>query len=419
MRHEFWKNHGKKKVLIIAGVICLAAIAAFQLVHKGSTATKPNNTKLQNTVDVLTVAKTGLTKRISLTGQTVPVSQVDIAAKYQGKVTAVNVVLGQPVSAGQVLIVQDTGDAELAVAQNQAAYRQASADAITSEVTFNSNYDKAKADYYKALTSYQRYKSLFDIGAISHEQLDTNEQQLADAKAIMDSLANQATVGSAPSAVESARAAATRAQNTVRAAEKQLSDLMLVAPQAGVIGYRQVEVGSMVQPGQKLLSVVDNSKIYVDCQVSEQDIPSLAIGMNVNVQIESLGRTFDGQIIFISPANDPSNQSFSIRIALTNPDASVRSGMFARVVINSVIRPDALTVPKDAVLEKNGKYYVYVVNAQNAVEDRVVQIGAKGDQNIEILSGLNAGEQVAVSNLARLKTGMVITPNAVVRGENQ
>ncbi|TWH47995.1 RND family efflux transporter MFP subunit [Sporomusa sp. KB1] len=420
MVRQFFANRKRTKLMMLIGIVIIFCIgvAAFTRMHASK---QIYSGKVQTTVDVTNVQRTNLIKRISLTGQTVAEAQVDIAAKYQGKVTAVNVSLGQSVSPGQVLVVQDTGDAEISINQNQAAYQQASADAVTNEVAFNANYDKVSADYQKAAASYQRNKRLFDIGGVSKGDLDVVEQQLADAKAAFDALSNQMKSGVA-STIQSSQASVLKAQHGISAAQKQRDDLILRAPRSGMIGYRQVEVGDIVSAGQKLLSIYDNSNIYVDCQVAEEDLSALSIGMDINVQLESLGKTVPGKIIYISPAIDSQNLVFSLRIALINPDPSIRAGMFARAVIQLPLRQNTLVVPKEALVDKSGKNYVYVVTAQNTVEQRTVQIGTKGDQNVEILEGLNEGEHVAINNLARLRNEMVIVPNFITpneRGENQ
>lgn len=401
-------------MMIAAGVVilCLGTFIAVKVYKNAAAKTNPV-IQLQTTVDVLTVPRTGLISRISLTGQTVPEAEVDIAAKYAGKITAVYSDLGQQVAAGQVLVTQDIGDAEISIKQNQAAYQQATADASTSTVAFQASYDKAKADYQRALTDYQRYQSLFAQGAIAREALDANQQTLDATKSALDTLANQMNSSAVPSSIESAQAAAAKAQQGIAAVQKQRDDMVLIAPRSGVISYRQVEVGAMVSVGQKLLSLVDNSHIYVDCQVSEQDLAALTTGMGVDVQIDSLGKTYPGKIIYISPSNDSTTLAFSLRIALDNPDPTVKSGMFARAVINAVLRPNVLVVPKAAVLNKDGQDYVFVINSQNGVEQRNVQVGARGDQNAEILSGINEGEQIATSNLARLRDGLTVVPNPV------
>ncbi|SDE66879.1 efflux RND transporter periplasmic adaptor subunit [Sporomusa acidovorans] len=419
MRH-FTPNLGKKKKLVIFGgiiILLCAIVAVTRLVHPAGN--QGTAARLQTTVDAASVQRADLVKHISLTGQTVPAAQVDIAAKYQGKVVAVNAVLGQQVTPGEVLVVQDTGDAELTIGQNQAAYSQAVADAIASEATVNANYDKAKADYRKALATYQRNKTVYDVGGISLDELELSEQQLADAKASLDSLTNQMSSG-VPAAVQSSRAAAQKMQIAVSAAQKQKNDLIITAPRAGVIGYRQAEVGDMVAAGQKLISIFDNSRIYVDCQVPEQDLGALKLGLALGVQIESLGKTFPGKIIYISPAADSQNLVFTARIELDNPGNDVRSGMFSRVAVDAPLRQGVLIVPKEAVQEKDGQSFVFVIGQGNVIEKRIVEIGARSDQNIEILSGLNEGEQIAATNLARLRPNMIVavrTPGA--RGDSQ
>jgi len=415
MNYQFLKNNNKNKLLLVSGfvlVFCLGFLIVYQVKQKSTVGAGTVKNK-QTTVDVLTIKRNDLIKNISLSGQTVPKSQVDIAAKYLGKVVTVNGDLGQAVSEGQILIVQDTKDSDNSIRQNQAAYQQAAADTVTTEVSVNANYSKAQADYQRALDSYQRYKTIYDIGGISKEQLDANSQQLTAAKTALDLLANQMNSGIAAS-ITSAQAAAAKAQYSVDAMKTQREDLFLRAPCSGVIGYRQVEVGSMVSVGQKLLSIVDNSEFYVDCQVAAEDLPALKVGMKVEVKMDALGKTLPGKVIYISPTSDSQTQVFSLRIALDKPTPELKGGIYAQTNIASVLRQNTLIVPKDAVLEKSGKIYVYVINSQNEVEERGVQVGGSGDLNVEILSGLNEGEQIAVSNLSRLSSGMVVS-----RGGNQ
>lgn len=421
MENSTWITKHKKKVYIAIGGVLLIALGAAVGLKGGMFANKTAggiNKGQQTTVEALVLTRQDVTKRVVLSGQTVPEAQVDIAAKYQGRVSAVNVVLGQQVAAGDVLVVQDIGDADIAIRQNQAAYRQASADAVAATVSFQANYEKVKGDYERAAANYQRYTTLFGVGAISKEQLDTSAQQLAAAKAALDMLANQINTDSVPAAIESSQAAAAKAQQTVAASEKQRNDLVLRAPRAGIIGYRQVEPGAIVAAGQKLLSVVDNSRMYVDCQVAEQDLPIVALGMPVNVVLDSLGKTLSGTIIYISPAIDTQTQAFSLRIDLAQPGAEVKSGMFARSTLTATVKPQVLAVPNDAVVDKNGKSYVFVIGSQNVLEERVVQLGIRGDQQVEVLSGVQEGEQIAVSNLARLRGGMsVLVQTAAAGGE--
>lgn len=407
MKYNFFVQNKKSKNILIVSAFILVCLSIFVVYHLSVHNVVVSKKNVQTTVTVVSVVRTDLIKTISLVGQTLPQAQVDIAAKYQGKVNAVHVELGQEVMPGQILIVQDTGDADISIGQNQASYQQASADAMTTASTVNANYDKVQTNYDKALASYRRNKQVFDVGGISLEDFEISQQALADAKANLDVIANQMNQG-VPASILSAQANAQKAQTTIAAAQKQRDDLVLRAPRAGVIGYRQVEAGDIVSQGQKLLSIYDNRNIYVDCQVSEQDLAAFFIGMNVNVGVESIGQSIAGQVIYISPSVDTTNLTYTVRVLIDNETGLLKSGMFTRSVLNTVLRPNTLVISKDALLEKNGEQYVFVVDDKNVVHRRTVKIGARGDATVEIISGLNEQEKVATNNLSRLREDMTI-----------
>lgn len=412
----------KQKKMIAFGGIALVACAAIVLFNsplfKSADTAKAKQEAVKSVVDVKVVQPADMSKKISLIGQTVPAAQVDIVAKYSGRVVRVEAELGQQVNSGQTLLVQDIGDLDLAIAQADASRRQAQADASETAVTFEASYSKAQTDYQRALSSYERYKSLYEQGAVSREAFDTMQQQMLNAKATLNIYANQLASGDSPAAVESKRAAVLKAERNIDALAKQRDDMIIRSPRDGVIGFRQVEVGTYVQPGQKILSVVDNSSIYVDCQVSEQDVAAMKVGQNVDLQLEALGRTYSGKVIYISPAADAKTQAFVVRIALTNADNAVKSGMFARGQIEVMQKAQALFIPKEALMEKNGQYSIFVIAENNKAESRTVKLGLRNDQEVEIISGLKAGDMVAVSNLSRLRPGMEVTVNANAQGES-
>ncbi|EIW17847.1 MULTISPECIES: efflux RND transporter periplasmic adaptor subunit [Pelosinus] len=402
--------NNKKIVAIIAITAFSLLFSAYQGLYSKNTAKGQHSEDTKPLVDVLTIQRKDMTKTIDLTGQTVPESQVDIAAKYTGKITQINVQLGQHVTPGQVLLSQDSSDIDISIEENNASFRQANADAIESNAAFEANYQKAQSDYQHSVTTYERYKLLYSQGAISKEVLDNAEQQLISSKSVMESWSKQLMSGSAAS-VESKRASRDKAQSVIDALKNQKDDLTLRAPRSGMIGFRQAEVGNIVSAGQIVLSIVDNSNIYIDCSVSEQDIGQVVLGLPTTIEIESLGKSFTGKIIYISPSIDSKTQAFTIRMILDKPEDSIRSGMFARTKINTILRSQTLFVPKEAVLSLNGKDRIFVVNSSNQVEERIVQLGLRNDKSIEIISGMQEGETIAVSNLAKLKTGTAITPN--------
>ncbi|WP_434131991.1 efflux RND transporter periplasmic adaptor subunit [Sporomusa sphaeroides] len=400
-----------KKCRQMLGIVVVAAVFTGGLFFWKSHSSPGNTTKasaVKPLVAVETVRRQDMLSRIVLSGQTVAAAQVDIAPKYAGHITRVAVELGQQVTAGQILVAQDLADIELVIAQTTAAIRQAGADSIEIKAAFAADYQKAEADYERNLANYRRYEALYNMGAISRETLDTAKQQMVNAKAALDVLKEQSMPSGVPAVLESKQAALAKAKYGLEALEKQREDRLLRAPRDGIIGYRQVEEGAFVQAGQKLLTVVDNSSSYVDCLVSEQNAAQIRSGMQVMVAIDSLGKEYPGSIIYISPAADAQTRLFTVRLALTPADADVKSGMFAHAGIAGLLREQALFVAKTAVTEKNGKQYVFVIDDKNQAEQRLVTTGQRNDEAVELLTGINAGERVAVSNVSRLKPGMVV-----------
>ena len=279
-----------KKIKIVIGIAFIALLASVLYGYQSQKAvTTQRSSDIKPVVEILQIQRRDMIKKIELAGKTVPESQVDISAKYSGKITQINVVLGQKVAIGEILLEQDTDDIDAALMQNEAALRGAEADAIESNATFQSSYQKAKADYQLSLTNFQRYKTLFEMGAVSKQALDNTEQTVVAAKAALDIWANQLVAGSSAS-VLSKQAARDKAQGAIYALHNQRDDMIIRAPRAGVIGFRQAEIGNLAQAGQKLLSIIDNSQIYVDCPVSEQDIGQILLAMPAKVSIESIGK---------------------------------------------------------------------------------------------------------------------------------
>ena len=403
---------GKRKRPVLLGLfalIILIAVGTAIWKNNAQKSVKKGNNQPVVSVELFAARQQALEKQITMVGQTVADAQIDIMPKYAGRVVSVPVQLGDRVTAGQVLLVQDTGDITLSIAQNSADIRQAQASLIETQASYDANLQKAQADYDRTVTNYERYKTLYDRGGISRETLDSTYQTMINAKAALDTLVNQAVDG-APASLEGKRAAAAKSASAGEALEKQRSDLILRAPRDGVIVYRQVEEGSFVQAAQKVLSLVDTSQVYVDCLVSEQEAAGLVLGMTPGIEISSLGQTFSGKIIFISTAKESGSQSYKVRLSIDDPERKLKSGLFARAQILTQLRSAALLVPKSAILAKNGRSYVYIIGSDKKAVEQEVKTGLGNDQFIEILAGLQPGLTVASTNVAKLKTGMVVTP---------
>ena len=406
MRHNFTVTTKRQK--LVAGGIALILLAIALYVYMGMG--KDSMQKVRRNrpvVEVQEVVRADMGRHIVLSGQTVADASISLAPKYNGRITAVYVELGDWVEEGQVLMVQDLEDLDISIAQNAAAAGAARADVRETAATYNANLSSKKNAYELASAKYERQKYLFSIGAISQDKLDSVEAEYSAAKAAYEVLANQQAGGMA-AAIESKELLAAKQEHATEALEKQRSDMILRAPRSGIIAYRNAEVGAMAAAGTKAFTLVDNGHINVDCTIGENDAAILQAGMEVNVTIDALGKDFLGKIIFVSPAMDEDSKSYRVRVSLDNPDNTVKAGLFAHTAVDILQRPQTIFVPQSAVLTRNGEQYVFVLREDGTVERRVVKIGLLNDVSEEILEGLAEGEKVVLTNQDKLQDGMKV-----------
>ena len=164
---------------IAFGLIFLLTCIAIYLYSHSSAVSKVKGTAQNVSVTAYTVTRQDMKRKISLSGQTVPVAQVDISTKYAGKIADVAVNLGDVVAPGQVLLIQDTVDTNLTLNQDKAALEQAVADSKAAESQFGSDLQKAEVEYDTAKMNYNRYAVLKNEGAISQQELELQNARAA------------------------------------------------------------------------------------------------------------------------------------------------------------------------------------------------------------------------------------------------
>ena len=185
-----------------------------------------------------------------------------------------------------------------------------------------------------------------------------------------------------------------RLRRTGRAARR----IAVLAPADGVIIDKPVQEGMRVDAGEPLYKTADLSKLWLMAQVQEQDVASVAAGERAAATFVAFpGRIFEGRVDFIYPSMSAETRTARVRIVLANPDAALRSGMYAAIEIDAPSGgAPVVSVPHSAVLDNGTRQVVLIARGGGRFEPRTVRIGVHGDQWDEVLSGLHAGEQVVV-----------------------
>ena len=390
--------------ILVAGFLLFSGIRSLQ---KDSASANRKQIKVEVHTKVL--AEEPMYKTVTLFGQTSAAAKIAVVNKFAGMITEVQKDLGDKVSAGDVLAQQDLKDINIQVNRAEADYISYDAYTERYDATYQSNYDKYKSDYNLKKTNYERYLELFKKGAVSKLSLDEAEQQMLSAKANLESLTNQKLYDGRPAYVAERAGRAEQRRNSMLLLENQREDMTIRAPRSGVITFRNAEAGSYVQAGTHLFTIVDNSSLHLDCQVSEYDAALLQTGEAVSVLVESLGKKYSGKITFVSPDKNKDTKNYMVRVALDKADGQLKSGMFAKGSLRFLQKEKALFINKSAVLELNGKQYAFVLGDDKKAHRKAIQPGIRNAEETEIISGLKAGDRVITDNVSRLREGLEVT----------
>ena len=348
---------------------------------------------------------------------------------------------------------QERQQAVQAVSQAQADRESSRADLVS-----------AQADYTRAQSDLKRYQSLYAQSAIPAQQLDQYKSVADSAKAHVD--AAQARVSAADSRVKSAQeslsliqegartedvrraeasaeqarqgfltaqsnraqvnlrradvdtaqagivnaqAGVQQAEAAVRLAEQGLRDAAIRSPINGVVAERKIEPGAQIGAGKDVMRIVALDSIYFDAQLPEALYTKVSIGQTVSLNISAFpNRAFKGIVNKIFPVASSAARNFTVRISLPNEGNLLRPQMFARgeIVLNT--HPHAVLVPRDAVLDNTGTTgRVFLVKGKTAKE-QTVKLGFANMQDVEITSGVQAGDQVVTMGQAQLQDNVPV-----------
>jgi membrane fusion protein (multidrug efflux system) len=196
-----------------------------------------------------------------------------------------------------------------------------------------------------------------------------------------------------------------------------VADRTIVAPFAGVLGLRQVSVGALVAPGTVITTLDDDSTIKLDFTMPEASLSSLAPGQSITAASDAWpGVSFDGRIADIDSRVDPQTRAVRVRAELPNPDAKLRPGMLLRVQVQLPPR-QALVLPELAVQQEAEQGYVFRVGAGDKVEQVPVKLGTRRSGQVEVVSGLNAGDRVVVEGTVKLHAGSRVVESGNAPGK--
>lgn len=341
-----------------------------------------------------------LQQTVVASGRVMWPQRVDIAAETTGRVHAIPVQEGQQVVQGQLLIqLEDHAEranlvlATAAVAQAAATIRQQREVALPAA---EEGLVQAMADANQIRQQLLRIRQLKTQDYVTTADLETAIRNLAVAVSKVHSAENQVATNQVKgSAATLARTTLAQAQASLQLAQVKLQQAAIHAPAAGTLIHRSVEPGDTVQPGKILMVLAAQGETQLLVQIDEKNLAKLAIGQQALGSADAYSaQRFDAEIIYINPGIDAARGSVEIKLRVAQPPDYLRQDMTVSVDIATAQSSNALVIPTAALRDPSGvKPWVLVVRERRTLH-QTVTVGLRGDNFLEILTGVSAGEAV-------------------------
>jgi membrane fusion protein (multidrug efflux system) len=340
---------------------------------------------------------------LRVTGSLAADEQADVAAETAGRVIGTPVERGTRVSAGTVLIRVSATEADASLREAEANSAQLEARlGLAAAQPFDSmkvpEVLNARAALDWAEADFQRIKALLDQKVVSQAEYD---QRLTQVQAARQQY--QTSVNTAQQSYRSLQAARAR----VDLARKAAADTVVRAPFSGIVAERLVSTGDYVSRGMKVATVVRIDPVRVELTVPEQYLSQVKAGQRVRLTVDAYpGEIFTASVRFVSPALKPDQRALTVEAVASNADGRLKPGLFATALLQQPAPAPALLVPASSVETVAGTSRVYVIAADNKVEERIVTTGERVGDRLEIATGVKAGERVAANPRGKLSDGV-------------
>ncbi len=351
------------------------------------------------TVTVVGVERSATTGTLVLPGNIEPVTEAPVLARASGYIQRRYADIGDRVKSGQLLAEIEAPELDQQVNQARAALDQTRAGLEQA----NANLQQGKAQEQLAKVTADRWKNLQSKGVVSRQENDTYQSQ---------SVAAQANVLALEKAVASARSNIVAAQANLSRLTELQGYKSVRAPFAGVITVRNVDVGALVNEANTLLfriAQTDRLRIYVN--VPQSDADSVRVGQIARLVISDLaGHQFVGAVTRTANALDPATRTLLTEVQVPNSGSLLLPGMYAQVDLTTPRKNPPLLIPGDTLVVRSNGPQVGVVGADQIVHFQRLQLGRDFGDKIEVLSGLEPGQQVVVNPGDTVQEGAKVNP---------
>jgi RND family efflux transporter MFP subunit len=356
------------------------------------------------TAEVVTVQRGDISRVLTLAGQFQPYQVVDVHPKVSGYMKTINVDIGDRVRQGQTLAVLEVPELKAQLQQTVFEMQQSNEEITRAQHEISS----AEATHGALHAQYDRLQqtAAAQPGLIAQQELD-------DAQA--KDLSSEAQVDAAKSAVAAAKQHAGAAESDNERVKALHDYTNVTAPLEGVVIWRYADTGALIQGGTNsnsqdlpIVRLSQSDLLRLRVPVPEDDVRFVRVGGPLDVRVDAIGRSFTGKIVRFTRDVNSETRTMETEVDVENRDLSIAPGMYANAALQLVRVEGVATLPIDAlVLNGNGRS-VYVLDDQNHVHLRDVDVGLEGSKLAEIKRGLNPGERVIAGGQEKYHEGEAV-----------
>ncbi len=361
-------------------------------------------TSAEVSVGVVKVLRKSLGRTLTLSSELVPFQEIDVYAKESGFVKELNVDYGSRVQKDQVLATLEIPELQLQVKEDDATVKNATAQIPHARDELN----RVEAQHNVLQLQFQRLDSVAKSrpGLVAQQEVDESEGK---------ALASAAQVEAAKSNLQSAESVLAAAE-AKREHDQALFDYAkITAPFAGVVTERFANLGTLMQAGTSsstqampLVRLSQDDLFRLVIPVPESYVHFIHLGDPVSVMVPSLNRSFPGKVARFSVDVREDTRTMHTEVDVLNPGRVLLPGLYAEATITLERKGDAVAVPLQAVDQESGHATVDVVDPSGRIDRRPITLGIQTANDAEVLSGLQEGESVVVSDRSGLKAGQPV-----------
>jgi RND family efflux transporter MFP subunit len=396
-------------IIVVAALLAVAGVVVYNRAGDAPAAAGANGTPGSSAggrggtgarppmpVEFAEARRRPVSEQVLLVGNLIGEATVQVVPRVNGRLQSVDVKLADPVRRGQLIARVDDREIQEQVRQAEASYQVSQA-----------SIRQREADLKLAKTNLDRSQSLYERQLLPQQTFDDTQARYEAAQAQIDL----------------ARAQFEQAKARLDELKITLSNTLIVSPVDGFVGKRFLDPGAFASTNAPVASVVDISRVRMVANLVERDVRRVPTGTRAKVEVDAFpGEQFAGRVSRVAPVFDPATRTAEMEIEVPNLGFRLKPGMYARVLLTVDTRPDALTVPRAALVALEGKNGVFVAVQPEAPEPGAttsapgqapvmtarflpVETGIRDGEQIEITSGLLEGARVITTGAGALKDG--------------